>query len=310
MIYTFTANPSLDRYIELEEIKLGQVNRGTAEKINPGGKGINISRFLKTLGIESVVISFLGGITGEAVKTELIKEKIEGYYFNAIGETRTNITLADKLNKQITKINETGPMIPEAEKKKLFEFINSEIKKDDILVLSGNLTPGLDKDLYYSLIIETKKRGCICILDASEKPLQLGIKALPQVLHINKEEVEYLINGKKGGSNRFGNLAKLLIEEGIILVSISMGEEGGIFADPEKMIFVEAPKINVQSTVGAGDAMLAGMIYGMNNNFNLERIARFAVAAGSAKVMEIGTDVFKIDNIYSILPDLTSKEMN
>jgi len=310
MIYTLTANPSLDRYIELEGIKLGQVNRGTVAKINPGGKGINISRFLKTLGIESVIISFIGGITGEALKHELIKEKMQGCFFNAIGETRINITLADKSNKKITKINETGPLIPETEKKKLFKFINREIKCNDILVFSGNLAPGLDQDLYYQLIIKAKKRGCVCILDASEKALQVGIEALPQVLHINKEEAEYLINDKKVRSNRIGNLARLLIEKGIKLVSISLGEKGAIFADPEKMLFVDGPKINVLSSVGAGDALLAGMIFGMKNKFNLEQTAKFAVAAGSAKTMEIGTDVFKINNIYSIMQYLTIKEMN
>ena len=310
MIYTFTANPSLDRYIELEEIKLGQVNRGKVEKINPGGKGINISRFLKILGIESVIISFLGGVTGEAVKYELMKEKIEGCYFNTVGETRTNITLADKSNKQITKINESGPLIPDVEMNNLFNFIDWKFRSSDMWVFSGNLAPGLDQNLYYQLINKAKNRGCVCILDTSEKALRLGIEALPQVLHINKEEAEYLMNDKEVRSNRFGNLVQHLIEKGIKSVSISLGEKGAIFADSENMLFVEGPQINVQSTVGAGDAMLAGMIYGMTNKLNLEQMAKFAVAAGSAKVMEIGTDVFKIDNIYSIIKNLTIKEMN
>jgi 1-phosphofructokinase len=297
MIYTFTVNPSLDRTIVLDQLITGRLNRGKVERINAGGKGINISRFLNILGFENIAITFLGGSSGESIQRELVKEGIRYRFFNADGETRTNITLVDAKNKQITKINEEGPWINKTEIINLFDFIAQELKTGDTWVFSGNLAPGLEKDFYRSLIALAKEKGCVCILDSSGQALKMGIESQPQIIHINEEEADFLIGSPNSKDDRFVKLAEVLTIEGIEMVSISMGEAGALFATKRKKVFVEAPRIDAQSTVGAGDALLAGIIYGIKKGFDLEQTSKFAVAAGCAKVMEKGTDPFKMGNI-------------
>jgi 1-phosphofructokinase len=302
MIYTFTANPSLDRTVELEYVKLGVVNRGILTRINAGGKGINVSRFLKTLGMQSQIVSFLGGSTGKLFKSELANEKMNGKFFKSGGETRMNITLINKSENEITKINEMGPGISLTELKKLQLYLDGEFKKDDLWVFSGNLAPGFDQGFYSFAIKKAKAKGCICLLDSSGNPLFLAIESSPQILHINNDEADFLAKKYAIKQGHYVELANLLISKGIQLVIISLGENGAIFFDRNNKLLIEPPKILCKSSVGAGDALVAGIIFGKMNNYEFIKMANYAVSVGCAKVMESSTNSFSYENIESVLP--------
>lgn len=301
MIYTLTANPSLDKLYILDELKVGQYNRGEVARYDPGGKGINVSRCLKALGIDSVILGFFAGNIGKFLINSLQEQGLSVDPVFIDGESRSNVTMIEHASGRMTKLNEYGPVVDQAAYHAMLQKVTENTQPGDIWVLSGSASPGLPDDFYAQLIKVIKSQGGMAFLDSSGKWLIHGYKAIPNLLRINSEEAEMIVDKKLVTKEDLLEALTAISRMGISMSVISMGSEGALFSDVESLYEVNAPQVEEKTTVGAGDAMMAAIIYGYIQEWPLEKIAAWSVAAGSASVMQAGTATVDRSQILPLL---------
>lgn len=301
MIYTFTANPSLDRTFLVDQVQLGAYNRGEVTTLDPGGKGINVSRNLRVMGEESTLIGFFGGGTGKHILSLLEEEGYEVLNLEIEGETRSNITLIEKNQQRYTKFNEHGPEVGTGEFQQVLHFCEERIQPEDVLVLSGSLPPGLPPDAYAQIIQIVKKSGGRAFLDSSGEPLLNGCQAKPFLVHMNTKEAETYAGEDLAEKGKVIQTIQDLLGLAIPYVIISRGAQGAVLGSPEGIVEAVPSPVEVENPVGAGDAMMAGLVQGMIKDWDLERIAAWSVAAGTSSALGEGTAVADLGKMRDIL---------
>jgi 1-phosphofructokinase len=291
MIFTFTLNPSLDKTLAVPILQPGTLHRARILRIDPGGKGINVSRALAGLGVESRIISFFGGKTGEMICDLLRAAGLEVDRVDIDGETRQNITLIDDKNHQYTKINEPGPPVKVEDLDTLSRLVAEKIRPGDRVVFSGSLPENAPQDLYQSLIEDVTQLGGQTFLDSSGKPLKYGVYARPYAVRLNAEETSELLNCPLVEDDDFTRACRQLQTMGIELVVISRGADGLVLAQAGQIIIAKPPALITRSPVGAGDASLAGLLWAVSRGCDPSQTASCAVACGTAAAIQEGTGV-------------------
>lgn len=300
MIITVTLNPAVDKTVEVDNCTINSVNRVSSIKLDAGGKGINVSKVVKSLNGETISLGVLAGKTGEFIKNYLDTEKIENDFVFVPGETRTNIKIVDKVKNTNTDINEPGNSISEDDIKIIKEKIFSLAKKDDILVLSGSVPQGIEKNIYELWIKEAKELGVKTILDADGELLKNGIKSAPYLIKPNIHELEQLFDVKVDGIDQTIKLCKSIFDYGVEMIAVSLGCDGALFMNREKTIHAHGLKVKVKSTVGAGDSMVAALAYALDKGYSFERAVTLSVASATAGVMTEGTTAGNLNDILNI----------
>lgn len=280
MIYTITFNPALDYITQVENFKIGKINRTKAEKILPGGKGLNVSIVLNNLKIKNTAIAFIGGFTGEELKNKIENYGIGTDFIKVTdGITRINI----KINSdEETAINGQGPQIMEKEIKELLEKID-KMKNNDIVVISGNIPNGVPKTIYETICEKLAKKEILYIVDATRELLINVLRYKPFLIKPNKEEIEETFNVKLNNIEEIKTYARKLQEMGAQNVLVSLGGEGALLISKDnKEYYSKAPKGKVINTVGAGDSMVAGFLTGFLKTNKYENAFKMGIATGSA----------------------------
>ena len=290
MIYTITFNPALDYIAQVENFKIGEINRTKTETILPGGKGLNVSIVLKNLEIENTALGFVAGFTGEelirkmesqGVKTDFVKvEK---------GITRINLKISSMSENQVkeTALNGMGPQITKNDMDILFEKIQKMSTKD-IVILSGSIPKNMDKDIYEKICKELKEKGITFIVDSTQELLMNVLKYNPFLIKPNKEELEETLNCKISTKEDIVNAAKELKKRGAQNVLVSLGDDGALLLTKEdETYYSKVPKGQVVNTVGSGDSMVAGFLAGYYQTQDYEYALKVGVAAGSASAFSI-----------------------
>lgn len=290
MVITVTLNPAMDKTLAIVDFTLGDVNRVSKLRYDIGGKGINVSKVLKNFGVESNCTGFLGGIWSDTFKLELMKRKINNSFINISHDTRTNTKIVDSINETYTDINEPGPNISKGEMDEFLIKFKSLCNPNDIVVISGGVGPSVSKDIYRKLIKTAKENGSFVILDADGELLREGIKEKPDIIKPNDHELEILLNKTLGTEEEIIREAKKLIESGVGSILISRGHKGAIYVTGNDALYCNGLKVPVKSTVGAGDSMVAALVYSKINNFSNENTLKYAVASGTAAVCLEGTE--------------------
>jgi 1-phosphofructokinase len=307
-IVTMTLNPALDRTIYMPRFLTGQVNRASSERTDPGGKGINVARAVKALGQDVVVTGFLGQDNIELFTECFQKNKIEEAFIRIQGSTRVNLKIVDEENSQVTEINFPG-MTPN--KNDLFqveEKIYSLAQECEWIVLSGNLPANMPKDIYGDFIRKLKQKDCKVILDTSGEALQAGILAGPYAIKPNIDELSMLLGHKISIENGLAEGIEYLREAGISLIVVSMGQNGALAVKGQEQILVKPPAVTVNSTVGAGDAMVAGLAVGLARGLDLSETMRLSSAAAAAAVALPGTQAAAFSNVAELLSQVQITE--
>lgn len=282
MIYTVTFNPALDYAIYVSDFKTGTVNRTDYEYIRAGGKGINVSVVLKNLGIENTAFGFTAGFSGFEIE-RLVREYgcISDFVHIDDGFSRINIKLKSESE---TEVNGQGPVITEADTKKLFEKFDI-LEKGDYLVLAGSIPSSL-KDCIYSDIMEyLTLRGVNVIVDASKNLLMNTLKYRPFLIKPNNFELGEIFNVDLSNNDKetIAKFAKVLQELGAKNVLVSMAGDGAVLLTEDGIILsCDAPKGQVVNSVGAGDSMVAGFLAGYLQDSNYENAFKMGISAGSA----------------------------
>jgi 1-phosphofructokinase len=300
MITTITLNPAVDKTIEIGNFIVGNVNRVTSIRLDAGGKGINVSKVIKNLGGKSKAMGIISGKSGAFIKEYLDSIKILNDFVFTEGETRTNIKVVDELNHTNTDINEAGPQASDKDLNYVSERVFNNINNDDIVIFSGSVPSNVDKKIYGDWITKAKEKGAKTILDADGELLKYGILAGPFLVKPNIDELEGMFKKKINGVKEAVEIAKGLLEYGISIVVVSLGGEGAIFVNKESSIYAHGLKVDVKSTVGAGDSMVAALAHSLEQGLSFEAAIKLAVATSAANVMTEGTEASDIKTIIEL----------
>lgn len=289
MIYTVTLNPALDKTVEIANFSVNRVNRIGALRTDPGGKGINVSKVIYSLGGESTALGILAGNTGKMISQALINMGLRCDFSFVPGETRTNLKIVDSLLQTNTDINEPGPEVPIRVLEDMLSDLAGRLLPGDIVVLSGSVPANAPKNLYRIWIESCRERGVRVFLDADGDLLEQGLQGKPYLVKPNREELSHLVGKQLDSLDVLVAAGQQLQAGGISWVVISLGEDGAVFLHEEKEYYAKGISVPVGSTVGAGDAMVAALALGCEQGLEDIQVIRLAMATSAANVMCSGS---------------------
>lgn len=284
MIYTVTLNPSIDYNVTLDELQLGELNRIHDANMFPGGKGINVSKVLKNLGVNSTALGFIGGFTGAFVESNLKENGIHTNFVQVKEPTRINVKLKTAVE---TEMNASGPQITEENFAQLKKSMTT-LEKGDMLVLSGSIPTSLEQTTYEQLIEIAKKNDVEVVVDAEGDLLKNTLRFEPFFIKPNHHELGGLFQVEIHTAREAIPYAKRLVEMGAKNVVVSLAGEGALFVNEKTVLLAKTPKGKLISSVGAGDSLVAGFLAKYIETNNDKEAFRYAVATGSATAYSVG----------------------
>lgn len=297
MIKTVTLNPAVDKTVEISDFRVGAVNRVSSVRIDAGGKGINVSKIIKTLNGKSIALGIIAGNNGKYIKGYMDSLDIENDFVFAEGETRTNLKVVDNKLHTNTDINEPGIYVKGEEINSLENKIFNGMDKNTILVLSGSIPPGVPVDIYRRWIERAREAGARTMLDADGELLREGIKARPYLIKPNIYELEGLLKRSLNSVEAIVDAAESILDEGIEMVVVSMGADGAVFVNNDGAVHAEGIKVRAVSTVGAGDSMVAALAFALDNNYSFKEAVELSAGAGTAGVTTSGTQPPELESV-------------
>ncbi|EOT36114.1 1-phosphofructokinase [Enterococcus durans] len=278
MIYTVTLNPSIDFIVKVDGLKLGDLNRMKEDFKLPGGKGINVSRILKRMDTESTALGFLGGFTGNFISEWLKEEQINTAFTNVQSDTRINIKLKSDTE---TEINGLGPVLSEKEIEDLKQVMNN-VKKGDIVVLSGSTPASLRNGFYQELIEIIRGKEAEFVIDTTGDDLKDALAKRPLLIKPNNHELAELYHTEFKSIEDILPYGKKLLEEGAQNVLISMAGDGALLFTKDGAYQSNVLVRPLKNSVGAGDSMIAGFIGSYSKDQDPVESFKWGVACGSA----------------------------
>lgn len=279
MIYTITLNPSLDHVVQIEQFKEGTINRIQKEAYYPGGKGINVSIVLQRLGLSSKALGFIGGFVGVQCKKLLQEQNVQTDFTQINDNCRINTKIESTHE---TQINGKGPTLTNQEVDAFMEQCK-QIEDGSIVILSGSIPNSLANDFYKQMIDSFQDKQINVVVDAEGESLLSTLNSKPFFIKPNEEELSAIIG-------KHVKTIEDVIDGGMYLqglgaqnVIVSIGKKGAVLLDEKQRVYIcEAIQGNVKNTVGAGDSLVAGFIYGYIQSGNYEEALRYGVASGCA----------------------------
>jgi 1-phosphofructokinase len=287
-IATVTLTPALDQTVRVDNFRTNTVNYGQEMQFSAGGKGVNVASFLADAGFSTTVTGFLGQDNADIFEETFADKQIEDQFVRIPGRTRIGVKIVDEVKQQTTDINMRGLTPPPGAMEALQQRIKQLADYCGWFVLSGRLPPGVPIATYGTLISQIKGYGKPVVLDTSHEALREGIQAGPTVVKPNVDELRQLTGQELTDNDAIEQAARQLLHKGIQLVIVSMGERGAMFVDHVSTLIVVPPAVLVKSTVGAGDAMVAGFIAGQIQGLDLADCARLATAFSLGAITRTG----------------------
>jgi 1-phosphofructokinase len=299
-IATLSLNPAIDQTARIPNFTAGRVNRVEWEQSDPGGKGINVASFLANAGLRVVATGLLGTANVEPFVELFARKGIEDRCVRLPGRTRVNVKITDPVLDQVTDINFPGLAPNPADLDHLIETIDGLCKDTDWFVLSGSVPAGIPSHVYADLVTRLKDRGKRVVLDASGAPFAEAVSSAPDIVKPNIDELAELVGRPLGSEAEVLVAARTLIAAGIGLVAVSMGADGALFVEGGAAVLATPPAVAVKSTVGAGDAMVAGIVTGTLRGLDLAGRARLATAFSLGTLGEVGPNLPGQDVIQAL----------
>lgn len=290
MIVTVTPNPALDRTLTVPAIVFDEMVRASESRLDLDGKGVNVSKALRALGSPTVIMGFAGGATGEMLERGLREQGYAADFTRVAGETRTNTMIVDAASARYVKANEPGPTLRSEELAAFFAQARARLAPGDTWILSGSLPPGAPDGFYAELVALIHSGGARALLDTSGEPLRLGCMAQPYLAKPNADEAEALTGQSIDGDAAALRAAGDFLDRGVELVALSLGADGLLLAARGQAVRAWPPRVRALNPVGAGDALLAGVAWALEQRLDLAELARWGVASGTAAAMRAGTD--------------------
>jgi 1-phosphofructokinase/tagatose 6-phosphate kinase len=295
VIVTVTMNAALDRTLEVPNFQRGHRHRASSGLTLAGGKGINIARALKRLGVPVVATGLAGGQTGTRIVDELTREAILNDFVRIAGESRTSTAVVDPTGGTYTEINEWGPHVHEEELEMLREKLDYLATAAQLVVFAGTLPRGVDPGFYAEAIRDLNRRGVETVLDSEGQPLRLGVEAEPTVVSPNQREAEGIVGQEFEDAEDFVHGLDVVAERGArnVLITVETGAFGLFREERQRRRYrAVAPHVDAVSVVGSGDVLLAAFLAARLEGRPAEEAFRLGVASGAAATLELGAGRF------------------
>lgn len=301
MIYTLTLNPAVDLELQIEQFQFDSVTRAQSSRIDCGGKGFNVSRMLSNVNIESTAMGFIGGYNGQRLKEQLNHLGIRTEFTDISGETRTNVSIVSQGEHKHIKVNEAGPSVSEAELTNLIVMVKKNLKANDWWVLGGSLPQGVDDGIYADLIQLIEAAGAFAILDSSGEALRLGCLAKPTLAKPNLEEAQQLLGLNSSQLDEPAVWCDALRQSGPKNLVVSLGKEGALVVTDQAFDKVTSPSIIEANPIGAGDSMVAGIVWRLSLGESLQQALPYGLACGAASASRSGTDLGSLEQVTELV---------
>lgn len=303
-IVTLTFSPCIDKSTSVSSLIPEKKLKCAAPKLEPGGGGINVARAIKKLGGDAIAIFPSGGYTGKFFNHLLEKEKITSVIIESGNETRENIIVLDESENKQYRFGMPGTVLSEAEWKQCLHAVE-EMNEAEFIVASGSLPPGVPENIYGQLAKLAKSRQAKLIVDTSGEALKHAVDEGVYMLKPNLGELCTLAGKKEIRSAEAEKIAKGIIAAGKCKVMVvSMGAAGAMLVTNEMAKIYRPPQVKRKSTVGAGDSMVAGIVYYLSKGKVLHEAVQYGVACGTAATMNTGTELCKkedADKLYGLI---------
>lgn len=288
-IATVTLNPAIDQTISIPNFRAGHVNRVANSQSDPGGKGVNVASVLADYGLSLAVTGFLGAENPHLFERLFAQKGIEDRFVRIAGPTRTGIKIVDPLTQETTDINFPGQTPRPEDVQALGRIVEDLTASCAWFVLAGSVPAGLSPEIYGDLIHLIKRNGRAVALDTSGPALHQALPAAPTLIKPNNFELEEYTGRRLESQTAIIQAARELLATGIKTVIVSMGAEGAIFVAAGEVILAKPPQVVVKSTVGAGDAMVSGVVAGQGQGLPLAECARLGTAFSAGVISQVGS---------------------
>ncbi|UPL49621.1 1-phosphofructokinase family hexose kinase [Hymenobacter sublimis] len=304
-IVTLTLNPTVDKSTTADQIIPDQKLRCAAPKFEPGGGGINVSRALKRLGADSVAVFPVGGPSGALLRELLEQEHIQQQPVETVSRTRENFIVVDATTSQQYRFGMPGTPLSVEEQQQILTTLKGLATVPEFLVISGSLPPGVEPDFLVRIVRAAKGLGIKVVIDTSGPALHQVLAEGVYLAKPNVGELSKMAGVDELDSEAVAEAAHKLVREGKCeIVVTSLGPQGACVVTQDLVDHVPAPAVKKRSTVGAGDSMVAGLVYGLSTGLSVQETVRLGVACGTAATMNPGTELFRkadVDKLYQWL---------
>lgn len=303
-IVTVTFSPAIDKSSSVARLEPDKKLKCAVPHLEPGGGGINVARAVVHLGGKATAVFPSGGFTGKYFNRLMEQEKVPSIIIETQQETRENFVILDESTRMQYRFGMPGTALNSSEWKQILHVIE-DITHIDFLVASGSLPPGVPDEVFAQMARIAEKKKAKYIVDVPGEPLRLALNAGVYLIKPNLGELSGLSHQQRLTEKEAGEMAKQFILEGKCEVMVvSMGEQGALLVTKEFTSLFRAPKVERKSTVGAGDSMVAGIVYSLANGRSLTDSVRYGVACGTAATLNPGTALCRkedADQIYQLI---------
>jgi 1-phosphofructokinase/tagatose 6-phosphate kinase len=312
LILTVTLNAAIDRTVAVPNFRLGRRHRAVESRTVAGGKGINVARALTLLGRPVIAGGFVGGPTGTRVLEQLQEESVLTDFIEIAAETRINLAVIDPTSGEQTEINERGPAVSPEEVQRLFDRIAYLAAGAKLCVLAGSVPPGAGDDLYARLISDLGRRGVPVVLDAEGEAMLEGIRAGASMVTPNEREAEELVGQEFADRADLSHGLLELVRLGAIEAAITrpdgcvaaVGESGS-----RRLLEVHTEPLDPVSTVGSGDAFLAGYVAARYDGRTAEECLAYGVACGAESTQHFGAGTVDRNQVERLLGEVSVHDL-
>jgi 1-phosphofructokinase/tagatose 6-phosphate kinase len=313
MIITVTLNAAIDRTLAVPSFRIGHRHRSTEQRTMAGGKGVNVARALKALEQPVIATGLAGGPTGTRISEQLTDEAILSDFVRIRDESRTSTAVIDPTSGEQTEINERGPEVSVPEIALFRDKLLYLAKGADVCVFAGSLPPGLDNEIYADLVGELAALGLTSVVDAEGEPMELALRAGPDLVSPNADEAEALVGhefrDEQDHIHALYGLCELGAREAII--THAEGCYALVGRDLERRLYsVKAEPLEPVAASGAGDVLLAGYLAARYTGRNHGASLRFAVACGAESTQHFGAGVLDPREIERIEAEVAVSELD
>jgi 1-phosphofructokinase family hexose kinase len=312
MILTVTLNAAIDRTVAVPNFRLGNRHRAVESRTVAGGKGINVARALRLLGRPVIAAGFAGGPTGNRMLEQLRKEAILTDFTWIAGETRINMAVIDPTSGEQTEINERGPAVSPEEVERFVERLRYLADGAKICVVAGSLPPGAGEDLYARLVGDLRECGVTTILDSEGEPMLSGLRAGASVVTPNEREAEELVGQEFADGDDLvqglGELVRLGAGEAAITRPDGCVAVVGRGAE-RRFVEVRTASLEPVSTVGSGDAFLAGYAAALYDGREPKDCLAYGVACGAESTQHFGAGTIDRRGVERLLGEVEVRDL-
>lgn len=295
-VVTVTLNPALDLTGSLEAFSAGMVNVVDKGSLHPAGKGVNVAKVLADLGAQVTVTGLLGADNQEPFCQLFEHINAQDCFVRVKGASRINVKLVEKTGR-VSDINFPGVTVSQEDISRFESTLFELAKSHDVFVIAGSLPIGISPELCAQWVEQLQAKGKRVLFDSSKAALAAGLAVSPWLVKPNDEELAEWAGKELKTEAEISSSAEGLVQQGVTNVVVSLGAKGVMWLNQEGWLRASPPKMNIVSTVGAGDTLVAGMCWGHVNQWTKEDTLRFATALSALAVVQVGVGVEDINDV-------------